>query len=122
MSELLDAARNVVLTNRVAKFQLPVAINLLGAVIAAEDERLSARNVLARLGYPTLTTIQLELVMLISEYIEEHHVSPTLQELADIRGVGKVTVHEHVKALEKKGAIRRNKHQARSIKICWKGN
>src|SRR4029434_43687 len=46
-----------------------------------------------------------------------HGYSPTMQELADQLGTSKVTIFEHVGALEKKRVIRRDKHKARSLEI-----
>lgn len=43
--------------------------------------------------------------------------SPTMQELADELGVSKVTVFEHVEALIKKGALRRQPNRARSLEL-----
>jgi repressor LexA len=40
-----------------------------------------------------------------------------MQELADQLGTSKVTIFEHVGALEKKRVIRRDKHKARSLEI-----
>jgi repressor LexA len=40
-----------------------------------------------------------------------------MQELADQLGTSKVTIFEHVGALEKKRVIRRDKHKARSVEI-----
>jgi len=40
-----------------------------------------------------------------------------MQELADVLGVTKVTVFEHVGGLEKKGLLRRSKHRARSLEL-----
>src|SRR5208282_4738408 len=41
----------------------------------------------------------------------------TMQELADQLGTSKVTIFEHVGALERKRVIRRDKHKARSLEI-----
>jgi repressor LexA len=40
-----------------------------------------------------------------------------MQEMADQLGTSKVTIFEHVGALEKKRVLRRNKHKARSLEI-----
>lgn len=40
-----------------------------------------------------------------------------MQELADVVGVTKVTVFEHLAGLEKKGLLRRSKHRARSLEL-----
>ena len=41
-----------------------------------------------------------------------------MQELADELDVSKVTVFEHVEALIKKGALKRDPNKARSLSIC----
>jgi repressor LexA len=64
-----------------------------------------------------LTPKQLRLLTLIWDYQHKHGYSPTMQELADVLGVTKVTVFEHVVGLEKKGLLRRSKHRARSLEL-----
>lgn len=49
-----------------------------------------------------LTPRQLQVLTLIRDYQNKHGYSPTMQELADMLGVNKVTVFEHVTGLEKK--------------------
>jgi repressor LexA len=44
-----------------------------------------------------------------------------MQELADQLGTSKVTIFEHVGALEKKRVLRRDKHKARSLEIIADG-
>jgi repressor LexA len=44
-----------------------------------------------------------------------------MQELADQLGTSKVTIFEHVGALEKKRILRRDKHKARSLEIVADG-
>jgi repressor LexA len=44
--------------------------------------------------------------------------SPTLQELAAQLGVSRVTVHEHVEQLIKKGALTRETNKARSLSVA----
>lgn len=54
----------------------------------------------------------------IAKFIKEHGYSPTLEEIC--KGVGltsPATVHEHLKALENKGVIRRNHKEVRGIEI-----
>ena len=67
-----------------------------------------------------LTPRQLDVVVAVRNYRHLHGMSPTMQELADQLGTSKVTIFEHVAALEKKQAIRRNHHQSRSIEILLK--
>ena len=66
---------------------------------------------------PRLTPKQLRILTLIRDYQRKHGYSPTMQELADVLGVTKVTVIEHVTGLEKKGLLRRSKHRARSLEL-----
>ncbi len=44
-----------------------------------------------------------------------------MQELADQLGTSKVTIFEHVNALEKKRVLRRDRHKARSLEIIADG-
>jgi repressor LexA len=64
-----------------------------------------------------LTPRQLDVIVAIRNYRHLHGYSPTMQELADQLGTSKVTIFEHVGALEKKRVLRRDKHQARSLEI-----
>ncbi|MBI4578777.1 MAG: transcriptional repressor LexA [Planctomycetes bacterium] len=64
-----------------------------------------------------LTPKQLRILRLIRDYQRKHGYSPTMQELADVLNVTKVTVFEHVTGLEKKGLLRRSKHRARSLEL-----
>src|SRR3954447_11839978 len=69
-----------------------------------------------------LTPRQLDVVVAIRNYRHLHGYSPTMQELADQLGTSKVTIFEHVGALEKKHVIRRDKHKARSLEIVTEEN
>ena len=64
-----------------------------------------------------LTPRQLDVVVAIRNYRHIHGYAPTMQELADQLGTSKVTIFEHVGALERKGVLRRDKHKARSVEI-----
>ncbi len=64
-----------------------------------------------------LTPRQVDVVVAIRNYRHIHGYAPTMQELADTLGTSKVTIFEHVGALEKKRVIRRDKHKARSLEI-----
>lgn len=64
-----------------------------------------------------LTPRQTDVVVAIRNYRHLHGYSPTMQELADQLGTSKVTIFEHVGALEKKRILRRDKHKARSLEI-----
>lgn len=64
-----------------------------------------------------LTPKQLKILQLIRESRIVRGYSPTMQEIADALDVSKVTVFEHVEALIKKGALRRDPNKARSLSI-----
>jgi repressor LexA len=64
-----------------------------------------------------LTPRQTDVIVAIRNYRHLHGYSPTMQELADQLGTSKVTIFEHVGALEKKRVLRRDKHKARSLEI-----
>jgi len=64
-----------------------------------------------------LTPRQVDVIVAIRNYRHLHGYAPTMQELADQLGTSKVTIFEHVGALEKKRMLRRDKHKARSLEI-----
>jgi repressor LexA len=64
-----------------------------------------------------LTPRQTDVIVAIRNYRHLHGYAPTMQELADQLGTSKVTIFEHIGALEKKHVIRRDKHKARSLEI-----
>ena len=68
-----------------------------------------------------LTPRQLDVIVAIRNFRHLHGYSPTMQELADQLGTSKVTIFEHVGALEKKRVLRRDKHKARSLEITADG-
>ena len=63
------------------------------------------------------TPKQLEFLRLIYRFQQEHGFSPTYAELAKELNVSTITVFEHLEALERKNAIRRRRHEARSVEI-----
>ena len=63
------------------------------------------------------TPKQLQILKLIHEFHSEHGYAPTYADLAKTLGVSTITVFEHLEALEKKNAIRRRRHEARSVEI-----
>jgi len=63
------------------------------------------------------TPKQLQILRMIHQYQQEHGYSPTYAELAKELHVSTITVFEHLEALERKGAIRRRRHEARSVEI-----
>jgi len=64
-----------------------------------------------------LTPKQLRILIFIRDFIHARGYAPTMQELADEFGVSKVTVFEHIGALQKKGYLRRSRHKARSLRL-----
>jgi repressor LexA len=64
-----------------------------------------------------LTSKQHEIVKFIWSFRRAKGIAPTLSEIADQMGVSKITVHEHIALLEKKGAIKKEKYQSRSLKL-----
>jgi repressor LexA len=65
-----------------------------------------------------LTPRQLRILQLIRDSRVSRGYSPTMQELADDLSVSKVTVFEHVEALIRKGALKREANKARSLSIA----
>jgi repressor LexA len=65
----------------------------------------------------TPTPKQLAILTAIRDYRRRQGFSPTMQELADQLGVSKVTVFEHVEALERKKLLQREPHRARSLTV-----
>jgi repressor LexA len=74
-----------------------------------------ARNLRKRPGL--LTPKQLRVLTYIRDYRNARGYAPTMQELANDFGVSKVTVFEHITALQKKGFLRRARHKARSLRL-----
>lgn len=64
-----------------------------------------------------LTPKQMRILTLIRDSRLTRGCSPTMQELADAVGISKVTVFEHVEALIKKDALRRDPNKARSLEL-----
>lgn len=67
-----------------------------------------------------LTPRQLDVLVAVRNYRHLHGMAPTMQELADQLGTSKVTIFEHIEALENKGVIKRNAHMSRSLEIIPK--
>lgn len=64
-----------------------------------------------------LTGKQLDVLRFIRKYRSERSISPTLEEIARNFGISKITVHEHLTHLERKGAIFRLRARARGIQV-----
>jgi DNA-binding NarL/FixJ family response regulator len=70
-----------------------------------------------RLGNPSVTERQWELLVAVEEGWVKNGYPPTLQEVADQMGVSKVTVFEHVSVMVKRKLLFRSKHKARSLMV-----
>ncbi len=69
-----------------------------------------------------LTRRQRDILTFVTDYREEHDISPTLEEIAAHFGVNKVTIFGHVGELERKGAITKGgRHTSRSIQPAEAG-
>ena len=67
------------------------------------------------------TPRQMEILRFIRDFRGRHGYSPTMQEIGDHLNLTKVTVFEHVGALESKGLLHRGpKHKARSLQVSGK--
>lgn len=67
-----------------------------------------------------LTARQHEIIKFIYKYRKRNGLAPTLAEIASTLGISKVTVHEHVAQLEKKGALEKEPFLSRSTKLTRK--
>jgi repressor LexA len=65
----------------------------------------------------SLTPKQLRLLTYIRDFSIARGYAPTMQELADEFRVSKVTVFEHIDALQRKGCLKRSRHRARSLRL-----
>jgi repressor LexA len=66
----------------------------------------------------TLYKRQKQILDFINQYIQKYNCSPTLQQIADAINVNSLaTIHEHLKAMEKKGVIRRYEGAVRGIEV-----
>jgi repressor LexA len=67
---------------------------------------------------PTYTAKQREVLKIIRRSVEERGIAPTLGEIGDeLGGITRVAVLDHLRALERKGAIRRRPRERRAIVI-----
>lgn len=66
----------------------------------------------------TLYRRQKQILDFIKQYVQKNGLAPTLTEIANALGVSSLaTVHEHLKAMEKKGVIKRFDGSVRGIEI-----
>ena len=66
----------------------------------------------------TLYRRQKQILDFVKQYVQKNGLAPTLTEIANALGVSSLaTVHEHLKAMEKKGVIKRFNGSVRGIEI-----
>ena len=63
------------------------------------------------------TPKQLQIMQFIQDYRRSNGTAPTLEEIGQSLGIHRVTVHQHVGALVKKGAVQKLAQRSRSIEI-----
>ncbi len=66
-----------------------------------------------------LTERQIAVLRFFRDYRSEHGISPTLDEAAQALGVNKITIHEHLRHLEAKGAIVREPGRSRAVAVIF---
>lgn len=64
-----------------------------------------------------LTPKQAQLAAFIREFVRARGYAPSLDEMAKRFGVSRITIHERLGGLEKRGVLRRAKYQARAIEL-----
>jgi len=68
------------------------------------------------------TARQMQVLTLIRDYYRKWGYFPTLQEIADTLKVSKVTIFDHLNALQRKGLLQRWRYRARSMQIADNAN
>lgn len=64
------------------------------------------------------TPRQIQIMQYLRDFQAEHQTAPTLEEIGTSLGVHRVTVHQHIRSLVKKGALRKLPQRSRSIEIA----
>ncbi len=65
-----------------------------------------------------LTSRQREVIAFIREHQTEHGYAPTIREIGDALGIRSTNgVNDHLKALERKGRIRRTPGASRALRV-----
>jgi repressor LexA len=64
-----------------------------------------------------LTEKQIRVLRYFRDYRRDKGIAPTLEEAAQALGVSKITIHEHLNQLTRKGAIHRDRAKARAVAI-----
>lgn len=66
-----------------------------------------------------LTGRQAAVLRFFRDYRRQNGISPTLDEAAKALGVNKITIHEHIRHLEQKGAIVRDPGKSRAVAVVF---
>ena len=67
---------------------------------------------------PTYTVKQQQVLVIVRDMLADRGLAPTLEEIGgQMGGISRVAVLDHLRALERKGAIRRTPRQSRAIEI-----
>jgi repressor LexA len=66
---------------------------------------------------PMLTEKQIRVLRYFRDFRRDRGIAPTLEEAAGALGVSKITIHEHLNQLSRKGAIHRDRAKARAVAI-----
>jgi len=69
-----------------------------------------------------LTPKQADVLRMIERHIRRYGYVPSVREIADKTGRSKTAAHQLIAQLEKRGAITKGKHTARTIKIVGDAN
>ncbi len=70
------------------------------------------------IAMPTYTARQRQVLEFIRSMVDEKGIAPTLEEIAtDLGGISRVSALDHLRALERKGAIKRRPRERRAIEI-----
>ncbi|MFB4306917.1 LexA family protein [Actinomadura sp. GTD37] len=68
-----------------------------------------------------LTPTQRVVLAAVRDYVAQHGCAPTMREIADLAGLNAATnAFHHLRALEREGFLRRDKHRARGIELVQK--
>jgi repressor LexA len=81
--------------------------------------RTHAADNIRRMGarVQNLTTRQVDIVITLRNLSHLNGYMPSIRELCAVTGKARGTIVQHLRALERKGIIRRHAHKARAIEI-----
>jgi repressor LexA len=66
---------------------------------------------------PMLTEKQIKVLRYFRDYRRDRGIAPTLEEAAEALGVSKITIHEHLNQLTRKGVVHKDRAKARAVAI-----